>query len=122
MIIYDHISENKRKTALLLGAFLLLIIALGWIFGQAYQNPSIMYFAVGFSIIYSLISYYFSANITLALSRAREISRTDNPTLYNLVENLAITAGLPAPKIYVIEDTALNAFATGRDPDRKSVV
>lgn len=121
-IVYQHIASNKTKTALLLGAFLVLIILLGFVFSQAYDTPEILYLAAGFSIIYSLVSYYFSANITLAISQARKVPRTENPDLYNLVENLAITAGLPAPKIYVIEDTALNAFATGRDPQRAVIV
>lgn len=107
---------------MLLGVFLLLIIFLGFAFSQAYNAPEILYFAVGFSVLYSLISYYFSANITLAISRAKEVDRETNKDLYQLVENLAITAGLPTPKIYVIDDTALNAFATGRDPKHAVVV
>ena len=122
MIVYDHIASNKRKTALLLGAFLLLIIFLGFSFSQAYQAPEILYFAVGFSILYALLSYYFSANITLAISRARQVDRQSAPELYKLVENLAITAGLPTPKIYLIEDTATNAFATGRNPQSAVIV
>ncbi|KKW23210.1 MAG: Protease HtpX-like protein [Parcubacteria group bacterium GW2011_GWA2_51_12] len=121
-IVYDHISENKRKTALLLGAFFLLIVALGFVFSQAYGSPQILYFAIGFSIFYALISYYFSANITLSLSRAHPVERGTAPELYQLVENLCITAGLPVPKIYVIEDSALNAFATGRNPQNAVIV
>ena len=122
MIVYQHISSNKAKTAVLLGTFLILIIFLGFSFSQAYDSPEILYFAVGFSILYSLVSYYFSANITLALSRAKEVDRAANKELYQLVENLAITAGLPTPKIYTIDDTALNAFATGRDPKHAIIV
>ncbi|MDP2703812.1 MAG: M48 family metallopeptidase [bacterium] len=122
MIVYEHISSNKFKTALLIGAFLILIIALGFVFSQAYDQPEILYFAAGFSIIYSLISYYFSSNITLAISRAKEVTREAAPDLYSLVENLAITAGIPNPKIYIIDDTAINAFATGRDPKHAVVV
>lgn len=122
MIVYDHIAANKRKTVLLLGTFLILIILLGFFFSQAYKAPEILYAAVIFSILYSLVSYYFSANITLAISQAREINRQKAPALYQLVENLAITAGLPTPKIYLIEDTALNAFATGRNPENAVIV
>lgn len=122
MIVYDQISSNKRKTALLLGAFLVIIILLGFVFSQAYNSPGILYFAVGFSVIYSLISYYFSANITLAISRAKEVDRQSNPDLYKLMENLCIAAGLPTPRIYVIDDTALNAFATGRNPKTAVIV
>lgn len=122
MIVYDHISSNKSKTALLLGAFLILIILLGFAFARAYNAPEILYLAVGFSIIYSLISYYFSSNITLAISRAKEVDRQNAVELYKLVENLTIIAGLPTPKIYIIEDTALNAFATGRNPQAAIIV
>ncbi len=102
--------------------FLILIILLGFAFAQAYNSPEILYAAATFSILYALISYYFSANITLALSRARKVDRQTAPDLYKLVENLAITAGLPTPKIYVIDDTALNAFATGRNPQNAVIV
>lgn len=121
-LVYEHISENKTKTVILIGVFLVLIILLGFAFSQAYNEPGILYFAVIFSIGYSLISYYFSANITLTLSRARLVDRQTNQELYQLVENLAITAGLPTPKIYVIDDTALNAFATGRNPQNAVIV
>lgn len=121
-LVYEHIASNKRKTVLLIGAFLILLILLGFVFSQAYNAPEILYGAVIFSIIYSLVSYYFSSNITLALSRAREIERQTAPELYKLVENLAITAGLPLPKIYIIDDTATNAFATGRNPQKAVIV
>lgn len=121
-LVYQHITENKIKTAVLLAVFLVFITLLGFVFSQAYGAPEILYAAVLFSIVYSLISYYFSSQITLAISRARPVDRTANRTLYDLVENLAITAGLPAPKIYIIEDTAMNAFATGRNPQNAVVV
>ncbi len=121
-IVYDQIASNKRKTAILLGVFLVLIIILGFVFAQAYNAPEILYFAAIFSVAYSLISYYFSSNITLALSRARQVDRQTAPDLYKLVENLAITAGLPTPKIYLIDDTATNAFATGRNPKNAVIV
>lgn len=121
-LIYDHIASNKRKTAILLAAFLILIIFLGFAFSQAYQSPEILYVAVIFSIGYALISYYFSSNITLALSRAKKVERKDAPELFLVVENLAIAAGLPTPKIYVIDDTATNAFATGRNPQNAVIV
>ena len=116
MLTYDHISKNKTESWLLIFSFLVIITALGFIFSQAYQTPEILYVAVGFSVFSSLISYYFSDSITLALSQAKEVDRQSNPDLYRLVENLCIAAGLPTPRIYIIEDTAPNAFATGRDP------
>jgi heat shock protein HtpX len=122
MIIYDQISSNKRKTVILVGIFLILIILIGFVFSQAYSSPEILYAAAIFSVFYSLISYFFSTNITLAISRAHEVDRQENQQLYNLVENLAITAGIPTPKIYIIDDTALNAFATGRNPQNSVIV
>lgn len=121
-LVYQHITENKTKTVVLIMGFLILIIALGFVFSQAYGSPEILYAAVGFSIIYSLISYYFSSQITLAISRAQPVDRATNRELYDLVENLAIAAGLPTPKIYIINDTAMNAFATGRNPENAVIV
>lgn len=116
MITYSHISQNKRNSIVLVFFFLLVIIALGWVFSSAYGQPEILYLAVGFSFVSAFISYYFSDSITLSMSGAKEISRQSSPELFRLVENLTISAGLPLPKIYIIEDSAINAFATGRDP------
>ena len=116
MLTYTEISKNKSYSALLIFIFLIFIIGLGWIFSQAYNEPALLIAAVLFSSISALISYYFSDSITLALSKAHEVDRTTNQELYRTVENLTITAGLPLPKIYIIDDSAPNAFATGRDP------
>lgn len=106
----------------MLAVFLILIIFLGFAFARAYNEPGILYAAVIFSIGYALLSFYFSSNITLAISGAKPVESKDNPELYRLVENLAITAGLPTPKIYVIADSAPNAFATGRNPEKAVIV
>lgn len=116
MITYNAIGQNKRRSVLLIFLFLLIIIALGYVFSRAYGQPGILAFAVVFSSFSAFISYYFSDKITLAMSHAREIDRKSSAELYRVVENLTITAGLPLPRIYIIEDTAINAFATGRDP------
>jgi len=116
MLVYSQISSNKRKTWLLIFSFLIVIILLGWVFEHAYNNPGILVFAVIFSIASALFSYFFSDRITLAISRAQPIDRQTNQELYRVVENLAIASGLPTPRIYIIEDAAPNAFATGRDP------
>lgn len=121
MLTYDLINKNKRESWILIFSFLLIVSLLGFVFAQQYNNPAILVFAVGFSIFSSFTSYYFSDSITLAMSGAKEIGRQDNPELYRLVENLCITAGLPMPKVYIIEDTAPNAFATGRDPEHAVV-
>ncbi len=117
MTLYTHKSSNIRKTFLLFTLFLGVVIGLGFIFSQTYSDPSILYIAVIFSVLMSFISYWYSDKIVLGMSRAKEIDRKANPELYNLVENLSITAGLPLPKIYIINEIALNAFATGRDPE-----
>jgi heat shock protein HtpX len=116
MITYTAISQNKRNSVFLIGIFLIVIIGLGFVFSRAYNAPFLLPFAVIFSFVSAFISYYFSDSITLAMSGAKEIERNDNPELFNIVENLSIAGGLPTPKIYIIEDSAINAFATGRDP------
>ena len=114
--LYTQIDANKRKTWLLLSIFFVLIIVIGYVFSYAMNDSGILYFAVAFSIVASFLSYWYSDKIVLAMSSARQIGHEENRELYHLVENLCITAGLPLPKIYLINDTAPNAFATGRDP------
>ncbi len=116
MITYTAVAKNKRNSVFLIGIFLILIIGLGYIFSRAYNQPGILFIAVIFSTGYALISYFFSDSITLALSGALEISRQNSPELFRIVENLSIAGGLPLPRIYIIQDSAINAFATGRDP------
>ncbi len=122
MITYQAISKNKAESWVLIFSFLIVITLLGFIFGQVYNNPAIVIFAAGFSIFSALISYYYSDSITLALSRARQADRQAAPELFRVVENLAIAGGLPMPRVYIIDDTAPNAFATGRDPQHAVVV
>jgi heat shock protein HtpX len=99
-----------------MSVFFIFIMIVGYIFSYAMENSAILYFAVAFSVISSFISYWWSDKIVLAMSNAKEVKFEDNKELYRLVENLCITAGLPIPKIYIINDSAPNAFATGRDP------
>ncbi|MBA3678892.1 M48 family metallopeptidase [Candidatus Saccharibacteria bacterium] len=119
--MYTEIARNKRNSYVLIFFFLLLIIGFCWVFSLAFNNQLILYLGVGFSLIYAGISYFTSSSMVLAISRARPIEKKDNLVLYRTVENLAITAGLPTPKIYIIQDTAPNAFATGRDPQHAVV-
>ena len=115
MLTYDLISKNKRESWILIFSFLVMIAALGFVFSQVYGRPEILYFAVGFSVFSSLISYYYSDSITLALSQAKQVDRQSNPDLYRLVENLCIAAGLPTPKIYIIEDTRSEERRVGKE-------
>ncbi len=100
-----------------MGLFFVFVVIVGWVFSQALDSPGLLFFAVVFSVLMSVGSYWWSDKIVLAMSGAREIDHDSNRELYHLVENLCITAGLPVPKIYIIDDTAPNAFATGRDPE-----
>lgn len=116
--MYKDIDSNKRKTVLLLGVFLVFVIGLGYLLSWYFDNLFILIIAVIIAVTQALVSYYYSDSITLAISRAKEAPRQEPfLTLHREVENLAITAGIPKPRIYVIDDSAPNAFATGRDPD-----
>ncbi|HTY39973.1 MAG TPA: M48 family metalloprotease [Candidatus Paceibacterota bacterium] len=119
--LYTYQSSNVRRTWLLFIVFFVVVTAIGWVFSNVYGDNSFIVFAVLFSIIYSLISYWSSASIALALARAVPIEKRDNPQLWNTVENLCITAGLPMPKVYVTPERQINAFATGRDPKHAAV-
>ncbi len=121
MTLYNHSDANARKTWILISAFFVLVIALGWVFSYAIDSPAILYIAVFISIFMSIGSYWFSDRMVLSISGAHKLEFNDNKELYRIVENLCITAGLPMPKIYVIEDSAPNAFATGRDPEHAVV-
>ena len=115
MTLYTQQSKNIRKTWLLMGLFLILVIFLGWFLSEYYQSPQILYFCVAFSVGMNIISYWFSDKVVLGLTHAKSVEHNDNPELYHIVENLCITAGLPIPKIYILPEMAINAFATGRD-------
>ncbi|OGZ34394.1 MAG: zinc metalloprotease HtpX [Candidatus Portnoybacteria bacterium RBG_19FT_COMBO_36_7] len=119
--LYTHADKNVRKTWLLFAVFLVFIIGLGYIFSYNLEKPLILYIAVAFSSIISFVSYWFSDKIALAVSRAHEVKHEENPELFHIVENLCITAGLPMPRIYIIDEPAINAFATGRDKEHAVV-
>ena len=119
--MYSQIAANKRKTYYIFFIFLAFIIGLSWIFGifitgdTSFTPMITIGFFIG-SIIYALITYFAGSKMAVAANGAHEIQKKDNPRLYRIVENLAITEGLPMPKVYIMEDPALNAFATGRNP------
>lgn len=114
--LYTHQSQNIAKTWVLMSMFLIVVIGLGWYFSYYYQNPSILYGFAIFSIVMNITAYWYSHKIVLTLAGAKEANRKEHFDLYTSVENLAITAGLPMPKVYIVNDPAPNAFATGRDP------
>ena len=116
---FTEIDNNKSKTYVIIFFFTLFIVGLSYLASLYYGRGSFSFFlglGLIFSGISSFVSYYYSDKMILAMSGAREIQRRDSPEIYNLVENLCLGAGLPTPKVYIIEDTAMNAFATGRDP------
>ncbi|PIR78142.1 MAG: zinc metalloprotease HtpX [Candidatus Magasanikbacteria bacterium CG10_big_fil_rev_8_21_14_0_10_36_16] len=120
--MYSQIDSNKRKTNILIIIFTMFVIAIGW-FLNAYMGYGYgaVVVAVIISVIMTLVSYYKGDSIALSSAGAKEISKEENPYVYKMVENLAITSGLPMPKVYMINSGALNAFATGRDPEHASV-
>ena len=105
-----------------MATFFGVVIAIGWVFSAAYGNPGILYIAVIFSIVMNVVSYWFSDRIVLSLHRAKPVDGKDQQELHRILENLSITAGLPMPKFYLIDDPAPNAFATGRNPAHAAVV
>ena len=118
MNLYAQAESNTRKTWIYLFFFLILIIAVGWLISYFLQSPVILWIAVGISLLINFFGYWYSDRVVLAISKAKPIEKKDNPELYRLVENLCITAGLPLPRIYIIDSAQPNAFATGRNAQR----
>ncbi len=119
--MYEQITSNKRRTWLLILSFLVLLWLLAYLISKATGNPGVLFYIGVFAIGYAAISYFSSAKMALAINRASEIQKKDDPRLWRTVENLAITDGLPMPKVYIVDDPAPNAFATGRDPNHSAV-
>ena len=119
--MYTHQSSNIAKTYLLMGVFLVVIAGLGYFVSAYYNNPFLFYIAIIFSLLMNVASYWWSDKIVLSISKARPANRQEFFDLYTSTENLAITAGLPMPKLFIIEDPAPNAFATGRDKNHAVV-
>jgi heat shock protein HtpX len=114
--MYKAIAANKRNTVIIMAIFVAIIGVIGWAVSYMYGNRSIAIWVLAIAAIYALIQYFAASSIALAVSGAHEIQKRDNPRLFRIVENLAITLGIPTPKIYIMDDPAPNAFATGRDP------
>ncbi len=120
--MYSQIDSNKRKTRMLIAIFCAFIIGLGWLgasyLGLGYES---VFLALIISIAMTLVSYYKGDAIALQSTGAKEIKKEDNPYVYRMVENLAIANGMPTPRVHIIDSPALNAFATGRDPEHASI-
>lgn len=123
-LAYTEISKNKTRTVVLLMGFIAFVMGVGFVLAEM-QQPGAgvggLIIAATISLIWTLVTYFVGDKITLAANHAKEIQKKDHPELYRTVENLAITAGLPMPKVYLIDSPALNAFATGRDPNHAVV-
>lgn len=114
--MYSSIAANKRNTVIIMALFVGIIGAIGWAASYVYGNRSITWWVVGVSLVYALIQYFVASRLALSMAGAREIEKRDNPRLYRIVENLAISTGMPTPRVFIIDDPAPNAMATGRDP------
>ncbi|MCL2094944.1 M48 family metalloprotease [Candidatus Saccharibacteria bacterium] len=119
--MYSAIASNKRKTVLMMAGFVLLVAAIGGAFAWSLQDYWILVWVMTFAVIYAGFQYFASGSLAIATTGAKQVDRKSNPRLYRIVENLAIATGLPMPEVYIIEDPALNAFATGRNPKHAKV-
>lgn len=119
--MYKQIATNKRNTILIMGFFVLLITCIGWIISFFLKDWMIAVWIILVAVIYAVVQYFMATSLAVAMTGAKEIRKKDNPRLYNTVENLSIATGLPMPKVYIINDPAPNAFATGRDPEHAIV-
>ncbi len=119
--MYKQIAENKRRTVFIIIGFVVLVGAIAALVAWYYNDIWIAVWTTVIAIVYAVIQYYASSSLAIAMTGAKEIEKKDNSRLYNIVENLSITTGLPMPKVYVVEDKAPNAFATGRDPEHASI-
>ena len=119
--MYKQIAQNKRRTVIIMIIFVLVIAAIAGAFAYFYKDPWIAVWTIVVAIVYAAIQYFAAGSIATVMTGAEQITKKDNPRLYNIVENLSITTGLPMPKVYIINDPAPNAFATGRDPKHSIV-
>ncbi len=116
--LYNQSEKNTYKAYAYLAGFIALIASVGWALSYFYQDVTILYIALGFSLITSFYSYWNSDKIVLKISKAKPASKEEYPELHRITENLAISNGLPKPRLYVMEDAQPNAFATGRNPEK----
>lgn len=119
--MYSAISHNKRNTLLIMAVFVAIIAIIGVVVGMVNNNYSLSLIIVGCAMLYAWLQYFLAGKLAMAMTGAVEIQKSDAPELWRVVENLAITAGMPMPKVYLIDDPAPNAFATGRDPQHAIV-
>ena len=119
--MYSSISQNKRNTMIIFSLFIAIISGIGLYFSYIYDDLTIFIFTLIFTIFYALFQYKISTAITLKMNGAEPISKKDAPEFYSIVESLSITAGLPMPKLYIINDSSMNAFAAGTNPENSVI-
>lgn len=119
--MYKAIAANKRNTVIIMAAFIGIVSAIGWAISYANGSPWITPWVMAGAAIYALVQYFAAGKLAVAMTGAKQIQKADNPRLWRIVENLAITEGMPMPKVYVVDDPAPNAFATGRNPENAIV-
>jgi heat shock protein HtpX len=122
MTTYDFIASNKRKTVILIAVFSALVLGIGWLIDQYYGGGGFfLTFAAMYSTVSALVSYYAGDKVALSVSGARQVTENELPYVVRMVDNLCIATGMPKPKVHVIQDPAINAFACGRDPEHASI-
>jgi heat shock protein HtpX len=120
--MYSQIAANKRRSVVIILGFLVLIGIIAWFLSRYLSNNnSIFYIVLGCAAVYAVITYFVASRMALAVNGAKEITQKDNPRLWRIIENLSITDGLPMPRVFIINDPAPNAFATGARPDKAIV-
>lgn len=120
--MYEAINRNIWKSRGLMLIFTLLVVAIGYVLGEVTGAGLLgLVLALVIAVIMSFTGYYYSDRMILSISRAREVAKDEYPYLYNTIEGLSMAAGIPTPKMYIIDDTAPNAFATGRDPNHSAI-
>ena len=119
--MYKQIAENKRRTVIIIAVFVVVIGVIAALFAWYFNDPWIAVWTTIIALVSAVIQYFASSSLAMTMTGAKEITKKDNPRFYNIVENLSITTGLPMPKVYIIDDKAPNAFATGRDPKHAAV-
>ena len=124
--MYRAIAANKRNTVFIITLFLIILAGLGFAVNYIWGGGASGHYGIFIAVVigaglYTLVQYFAASGQALAITGAQQIQKADNPRLYNIVENLSITTGLPMPKVYIINDPAPNAFSTGRDPKHASV-
>lgn len=120
--MYTQIAANKRRTVIIMAVFVAFVGLIAWLFNyELGGQPTTFYAVLIGAILYAIITYFAGSSLALAVNGAREIHKEDNPRLWRIIENLSITDGLPMPRVFIMDDPAPNAFATGRDPKTSAV-